>query len=404
MKYDFTTALVRRGHDSAAEDMVGSGAPNAATAPKEGFDYIPMAVADMGFKTCPAIVERIKERLEHPIFGYYRPRQEFFDGILNWQKDRYGVELTQDCIGYEHGVHGGNVTALRVLARQGDRILIHTPIYASFLRNLKDLGYNAVCSPLIQDENGVYRMNFEDMEEKIIANKIHVLLFCSPYNPLGRVWERWELEKMMELCKKHDVYVISDEIWADFAFSGHKHIPLPSISEDAKYRTIAMYAPSKTFNLAGLVGSYHVIHNKYLRDRFEREAALTHYNKMNLFSMYAFIGAYSAEGREWVDELVQVIEGNSKYATKYIREHFEGVSVPEAQGTYVIFLDCTEWCKKHGKTLDELIHAGWDVGVGWQDGRGFGGECHIRMNLAQPSHRVEQAFDRLTKYVFNAEW
>ena len=402
MKYDFTTALVRRGHDSAAEDLVGSGAPNAATAPKEGFDYIPMAVADMGFKTCPAIVERIKERLEHPIFGYYRPRQEFFDGILNWQKDRYGVELTQDCIGYEHGVHGGNVTALRVLARQGDRILIHTPIYASFLRNLKDLGYNAVCSPLIQDENGVYRMNFEDMEEKIIANKIHVLLFCSPYNPLGRVWERWELEKMMELCKKHDVYVISDEIWADFVFSGHKHIPLPSISEDAKNRTIAMYAPSKTFNLAGLQGAYHVIYNKWIRDRVMKESSLTHYNSMNVLSMHALIGAYKPEGHVWVDELRETIGKNVDYAYDYFTTKVEGISVMKPQGTYMLYLDLEEYCKKTGKTLDEVLIAGADHGVLWQDGRPFHRPYAIRLNLAVPFCMLEDAIARLDKYVFGA--
>ena len=207
----------------------------------------------------------------------------------------------------------------------------------------------------------------------------------------------------LEVYTENDCIIISDEIWSDIILEGYKHIPTQSVSDWARQNTVAVYAPSKTFNLAGLVGSYHIIYNKYLRDRVVAKSSKPHYNDMNVLSMHALIGAYKPEGYEWVDELRQVITGNVDYACEYIRTHFEGVEVSRPQGTYMLFLDCTQWCEKHGKTIDELEKAGWDVGVAWQDGRMFHGPCAIRMNLALPLSRVKEAFDRLDKYVFNAK-
>ena len=206
----------------------------------------------------------------------------------------------------------------------------------------------------------------------------------------------------MELFRKHDVYVVSDEIWSDLTLDGHRHIPTQSVSEDARNRTAALYAPSKTFNLAGLVGSYHIIYNPWLRERVEKESSLCCYNEMNVLSMHALTAAYSPEGAEWLDELRQVLGGNVDFACKFIAERFQGVRVSRPQGTYMLFLDCTDWCAAHGKTIGELERLGWDVGVAWQDGRMFHGPCHIRVNLALPLARVEEAFRRLDKYVFNA--
>ena len=180
----------------------------------------------------------------------------------------------------------------------------------------------------------------------------------------------------------------------------HRHIPTQSVSEDARNRTIAFYAPSKTFNLAGLVGSYHIIYNSWLRDRMEKESSLCHYNEINLMSMYALLGAYCEEGEEWVSEMRQVIGENAEFACAFIQEYFPGVKVSKPQGTYMLFLDCTQWCEKHGKTMDELLDAGYEVGVLWQDGRAFHGAHSIRMNLALPFSRVKEAFERLREYVF----
>ena len=401
MKYDFVSILDRKGKDAMALDGLGMVPGMAPDPPKDGFDVIPMWVADMNFPTVPMIPEAIIERAKHPAYGYFSPSEEYFSSIIKWQEIRNGVTgLAAEHIGYENGVLGGVVSAVNVLCSKGDHILLHSPTYIGFTNCLKNNGYNMILSPLKLDEHNIWRMDFEDMEKRIQKHNIHTAVFCSPHNPCGRVWERWELDKFMELCRKYDIFVISDEIWSDLTLEGKKHIPTQMISEDARSRTVALYAPSKTFNLAGMIGSYHIIYNRWLRDRIEKESSLPHYNGMNVLSMHALIGAYKPEGYEWVDELKQVLTINVAYACDYIENHFEGIRVSRPQGTYMLFLDCTDWCNAHDKTIDELLKTGWDVGVAWQDGRAFHGPCHIRMNLALPLSRVQEAFDRLQKYVF----
>ena len=401
MKYDFTSVIDRRGLDAMAVDVAGR--PGGMPAPREGFDIIPMWVADMNFPTVPAATQAMIRRAEHPMYGYFYPREEYFDAIFRWQERRNGVTgLTRDCVGYENGVLGGVVSALNVFCSRGDSVLLHSPTYVGFTGSLTGNGYHIVHSPLVKDGDGVWRMDLADMERKLVAHKIHAAVLCSPHNPTGRVWERRELEEAMELFRRHGVMVVSDEIWSDLTLAGYRHIPTQSVSEDARERTVALYAPSKTFNLAGLVGSYHIIWNKALRDRVDRESRLSRYNSMNVLSMHALIGAYGRSGEEWVDELRQVLTGNVDYACDFIAGHFDGVEVSKPQGTYMLFLDCTRWCEAHGKTLDQLLQAGWEVGVYWQDGRPFHGPCHIRMNLALPLTRVKEAMERLDRYVFHS--
>lgn len=402
MKYDFMSILDRRGKDAIAIDGVGIENGFAPEAPKEGFDVIPMWVADMNFPVVPTIQKEIINRVNHPAFGYFLPTEEYYDSIIKWQVSRNDVkDLNAECIGYENGVLGGLVSALAAFATPGDKVLLHSPTYIGFTGSIEAYGFKIVHSPLIKDSDGIWRMNYEDMDEKLKKENIHVAVFCSPHNPCGRVWEQWEIEKAMEIYKNNDCVVISDEIWSDIILKGHKHIPTQSVSKDAKNRTIALYAPSKTFNLAGLIGSYHIIYNKYLRDRVRAQGARTHYNSMNVLSMHALIGAYKEEGYEWVDELCETITQNVDYACKYIEEHFEGVEVSRPEGTYMILVDCQKWCEKHEKTIDDVIKAGWDVGVAWQSGKGFHAPWSIRMNLALPLCRVKEAFERLDKYVFN---
>ena len=408
MKYDFTTIMDRNGRDALALDVAAAlrrgslGVRDAQI--REGFSVIPMWVADMNFATVPTVQDALARRIAHPAFGYFTPTDAYYDAVLRWHATRFGVKgMTRACIGYENGVLGGVVSALNVFCSRGDKVLVHSPTYIGFTHSLTDNGYRIVHSPLRRDENGVWRMDFADMEEKLRTQKIHAAVFCSPHNPTGRVWERWELQQAMELFAKYDVYVVSDEIWSDLVLAGHHHIPTQSVSADARKRTVALYAPSKTFNLAGLVGSYHVVYEPWLRDRLDREAGLSHYNAMNVLSMHALIGAYQPEGYEWVDELCQVLTENVEYAYHYITSRFEGVSLAKPEGTYMLFLDCTQWCAAHNRTIDELERAGIEVGVLWQDGRPFHGPCSIRMNLALPHALVVDAFDRLDKYVFNPQ-
>ena len=405
MKYDFTSIIDRHGKDASAVESIGHKElwPVIPDAPKEGFDPIPMWVADMNFATCPAVPAAIIERAKHPLYGYFFPSGAYYNAIISWQTERHGFrDLKREYIGYENGVHGCVTSAVETLSAPGDKILLHSPTYVGFAADVEGLGRTSVYSPLKKDENGVWRMDYEDMDAKLKEHHIHLAIFCSPHNPAGRVWERWELEKAMEVFEANQCFVISDEIWADITYTGHQHIPTLMVNDWAREHTVAVYAPSKTFNLAGLIGSYHIIYNDYLRDRVSAHGSATHYNEMNVLSMHALIGAYSQEGREWTDELLQVLEGNCKYACDHIRQHYDGVDVSMPQGTYMLFLDLTDYCRRTGKTLDQVIKAGWDVGVAWQDGRAFHGPCHIRMNLASPLSRIQEAFHRLDKYVFNA--
>lgn len=401
MHYDFTTIYDRHGMDALAVDGVGSMPGFSPDAPKDGVSFLPMWVADMNFATVPTIPQAIAARIQHPLFGYFRPSEAYYKAIIDWQRTQNGVEgLLPEHIGYENGVLGGVVSALNVYCSKGDNVLVLSPTYVGFTSSLENNGYHIIHSELKRDEHGIWRMDYPDMEEKIVRHKIHATIVCSPHNPCGRVWERWELEQAMELFRKHDVMVVSDEIWSDLTMPGYQHIPTQSISEDAKLRTIALYAPSKTFNLAGLVGSYHVIYNKLLRDRVDKESSLSHYDEMNVLSMHALIGAYSEEGRAWLAELREVLQSNIDYVCDFLEAQLPGVTCAKPQGTYMVFVDCTQYCAAHDLTMDTILKRGWDAGVGWQDGRPFHGAHHIRLNLALPHALVIEACKRMKQSVF----
>ncbi len=398
MQYDFTSILDRAGKDSIAVDV---GSKFGSKPRREVFDFLPMWVADMNFPTVPTIQEAVIQRTQHPAFGYFPTAQEYYDSIIRWQKVRNGVEgLEQAHIGYENGVLGCVVSALQAFTAPGDPVLLHSPTYIGFTHCITDNGREIVHSQLKRDSSGVWRMDYEDMDRKLKERNIHFAVFCNPHNPCGRVWTPEEIQKAMEVYRANDVVVVSDEIWSDLILDGHRHTPTQSVSEDAKQRTIAVYAPSKTFNLAGLIGSYHIIYNKYLRDRVRAQSSKCHYNAMNVLSMHALIGAYKPEGEVWVDELCQVLSTNVELMYRYLNDEVEGVSLAKPEGTYMLYLDCEGWCKAHGKTLDELLNDGYEVGVGWQDGRPFHRPYAIRMNLALPTARVEEAIRRLREYVF----
>ena len=396
MPYDFTTVLDRRGMDSIAADIV----PWDVSV-DEGFDAIPMWVADMAYPVAPPVLDAMRKRLEFPSLGYYAMSDEYFDSILSWQRRRHGVEgLEREHIGYENGVLGGVAAAVQAFTAPGEKILVHSPTYVGFTHTVGNLGRVLVHSPLRRDEDGIWRMDYADMEEKIAAEHIHLVIFCSPHNPAGRVWERAELEKAMALFEKYDCLVISDEIWSDIVMPGFRHIPTQSVSEDARRRTIAFYAPSKTFSLAGLVGSYHIVYSRYLRERLVRQSEQSHYNSCNVLSMHALVGAYSPEGERWAEEMIRAVDGNFAYACGFIAEHFPGVKVMRPQGTYMLFLDCHDWCAAHGVPIGELQRRAVRKGVIWQNGEDFVWPETIRMNLALPLSRLREAMERLKQYAF----
>lgn len=397
MEFDFTSLLDRRGRDSVAFDVI----PFEGFTVKEGFEPIPMWIADMSFPVAPAVTAALQKRMEVPNYGYFGLPDEYYESIISWQERRNGVRgLSKEHIGYENGVLGGVSAAIQAFTAPGEAVLVHSPTYVGFTGTAKNIGRRLVHSPLKRDGEGIWRMDYEDMDEKIKRHGIGVVIFCNPHNPCGRAWERRELEKAMEVYAKNDCIVISDEIWSDIIMPGNRHIPLQSISEDARRRTIAFYSPSKTFSLAGLVGSYHIVYNDTLRRRLVRQSDMSHYNSCNVLSMHALLGALSREGERWAEAMIGVIDENLRYACDFIERNFAGVSCMRPQATYMLYLDCSEYLERRGESVKELQRRGVEHGVIWQDGEAFMQENTIRMNLALPKARLEEAMDRLEKYVF----
>ena len=359
MQFDFTTMLDRVGKDAMAVEMLGDEGGFAPGAPLPGYDAIPMWVADMNFPTAPSVVNAIMERAAHPAFGYFRPPKAYYDAIIGWHERRHGVQgLQPEHIGYQNGVLGGLVSACGAFTSPGDSVLVNSPTYIGFTRAIERCGRFLERSPLVRDEMGVWRMDYDDMSRRISEKRISLVVMCSPYNPCGRVWEREELERAAEVFAKHDVVVVADEIWSDLVFPGHAHIPLQDVSPYAREHVLAAYAPSKTFNIAGLIGSYHIIYNEELRDRVTKEGDLTNYNEMNVLSMHALIGGYSSGGREWVKELNRTLEGNAGFASEFIHRNFPQVHTAMPQGTYMMWLDLKEYLERSAQTLDDVLHAG----------------------------------------------
>lgn len=403
MKYDFENLLDRRGHDAIAIDAIGDPkwAGMAPAAPKEGFDPIPMWVADMNFPTAQSIIDAVIARASHPAFGYFADSDEYFSAIAWWHRLRKGVDdISREVITYENGVLGGLVSALKVFAAPGDSVLLHSPTYVGFTGTLTANGYHIVHSPLIRDAEGTWRMDYEDMDRKIREKNIHAVIFCNPHNPTGRVWTQEEVAAAMKVYERNDCAVISDEIWSDLMMNGHAYTPAQSVSPWAKDHVVALYAPSKTFNLAGLIGSYSIIYNPMIRKRVKAIGDKTHYNEMNVLSQHALIGAYSGEGNNWLSQLLPVLSENVNLAYDFVTNRLPGVSVFRTEGTYMMLLDLHDYLQKSGLSQKEVLKKGWDYGIGWQDGHQFEAPESIRLNLASPTARIREAFERMEKYVF----
>lgn len=400
--FDFDSHIERAGHDALALDALGTGAP-APEAPKEGWSALPMWIADMNFAAPPCITDAIAARLAHPTFGYYRPSNAYYQAICTWHREHKGASnLEPEAIGYHNGVLGGLMSTLSAFANPGDTVLVHSPTYIGFTNALTNAGYHLALSPLKRDEQGIWRMDLASMEELLATQHIHVAILCSPHNPTGRVWCKKELEAALALYQKYDCLVVSDEIWSDLTLPGVVHTPTQEVSEWARMHTVGLYAPSKTFNLAGLVGAYDVIYSPYLRDRVRSAASKSHYNTQNVLQMHALIGAYSEQGFAWLSELREVIKRNVDLVLQRLESDpaFAGVESTCPEGTYMLFWDCSGWCERTGKTLDWVLEQAWEHGVAIQDGRPFHGQCHARLNLALPAAELEEALDRLSTHVF----
>lgn len=360
-------------------------------------DIIPMGIADMEFATAPCVIEAVRRRMEHPLFGYFNLDNRFYEAIMNWHgRHFHNEDLRPEHILYQNGVLGGIAAALQAFTLPGDRVLCSGPVYSGFIRTVGDLGRVLCPSMLKPDREGIMRLDLEDMERKILDNKVKAFIFCSPHNPTGRVWDEDEIRDVAVLCGKYHVLLISDEIWADFTPGGKQHIPTAMVSGLAKDITISLYSPTKTFNLASLRCAYAVAYAPWLRDAMEKAAVMTHFNNPNVLSCEALIGAYQ-EGGEWVEQLNRYIRKNQEYVHDYVTSQFSGVRMQMPEGTYLGWLDCSAPSLDFEQILKDMEHCG----VLGNDGASYLAPKHVRLNLACPMSVCEDAMSRLERYVFH---
>lgn len=388
MLVDFDTVPNRRGTNCFKYDFAREmGMPE---------DVLPLWVADMDFPTAPAVLERLHALAEHGIFGYTGVKDAYFSAVHNWYAQRFGWETQRSWLVTTPGVVFAIAIAIRAFTQKGDAILIQQPVYYPFANKVTENDRQLVVNPLIL-KNGRYEMDFVDMERKIADNHVKMLLLCSPHNPVGRVWTKEELLRVGEICQKHGVLVVSDEIHADFTYAGHTHRVFASVKSEFADFTITCTAPSKTFNLAGLQNSNIFIPNRQLRHAYKKELSACGCGGTNCMGMAACQAAYEA-GADWLEQLKQYLAGNLAYIRQFLREKLPDIALIEPEGTYLVWLDL----RKLGLTEQQQRQLIVQDAKLWLDTGtlfGQGGEGFERINIACPRATIEQAMQRLERAV-----
>ncbi|ARI76711.1 MalY/PatB family protein [Halobacillus mangrovi] len=384
----FEEVITRKGTRSVKWDM--------AEQLYQDKEVLPMWVADMDFKTPEAVMKALKERVDHGIFGYTIPDDLVKDHIGNWLKTRHNWDIDADWISYSPGVIPSLHMIIQSLTEIGDHILIQTPVYPPFYSVVKSHGRHVVKNPLTLN-GGQYEIDFDDFEQKIKENHVTMFILCNPHNPVGRVWTKDELEKMSEICLKHNVTIVSDEIHADLVLGSHTHIPIASLSEEANQNTITCLSPTKTFNLAGLQASYIVTANKKMKKALDKQFNNQGMFMLNTLGITAMEAAYK-HGADWLDELKEILESHRDYVMERFHEETNALKVIPNEGTYLLWLDCRE-LNLSQKELKSFMQKKAKVGL--NDGASFGdeGEGFMRMNLAAPRSIVEDGVSRIIQAV-----
>lgn len=354
-------------------------------------DLLPMWVADMDFLTAPCIMEALKDRLEQGIFGYTTRPSSYNESIVNWLDNRFSWKIKKEWLMFSPAVITSISLLIQNLTQKNDKIMIQEPVYSPF-HNIVELNErDLVISPLIKLDDGSYIMDYEDIEAKIKDVKIFIL--CNPHNPVGRVWTREELTRLGQICLKHNVIVISDEIHSDIILKNHKHIPFASISKEFCKNTITCMAPTKTFNLAGLQSSFLVMSNPYYYEVMDRAFSTLDIKRNNAFSLVATEAAYNY-GEDWLDELIKYIEDNVDFAIEYIKTHMPKLKVKKPEGTYLLWVDFNGLNVDEKDLKDALINKG-KVALNSGSSFGIGGDGYYRINLACPRAMVLEALKRI---------
>jgi len=386
MKFNFDEIINRYNTNSIKYDFAQErGKP-------EGL--IPLWVADMDFKTPPCVIDALVKSAQHGIFGYTEAKKEgaYFNAMRKWFSQRLNFEIKPEWVIKVPGVVYAIFAAIRAYTEAQDAVLIQTPVYYPFRESVEVNGRRLVTNPLLY-KDGKYKIDFDDFENKIVENKVKLFILCTPHNPVGRVWKKVELEQMGNICLKHNVLVISDEIHCDFVFPGNKHTVFGAISEEFLNNSIICTSPSKTFNLAGLQTANIFIANSKLRQKFRKEISITGYSQLNTMGLVSCQAAYESGG-EWLDEMLLYLEKNYRYAKDFLTVNLPKIKVIDLEGTYLLWLDMNAYGLTDTE-LDRLIVE--KAGLWVSNGKIFGdeGKGFIRINIACPLSVLEKAFNKL---------
>lgn len=363
-------------------------------------ELLPMWIADMDFMSPRPVIEALKKRADHGIFGYTSLPGSYFEAIETWLQKRHGWSVQRKWICTSPGVVTALSIAVNLFTQPGDGVIIQPPVYYPFFSVIKDNGREVVENPLrliFRDGQLHYEMDFADLKEKIARSRAKMLILCSPHNPVGRVWTRDELEQLAEICMEHNLLVVSDEIHADIIFPPHRHIPFASLAPEVAMRSVTCLSPSKTFNLAGLNISLTLIPNDQLRKAFHSFLRRFVLNSPNLFSALALETAYRY-GEEWLDQLLIYLRENVNYLTRFISEKIPEIRVVEPEGTYLVWLDC-RYLGLGDRELEMFMRK--EAKLALQHGYKFGqgGEGFVRVNIACPRSLLQEGLQRLEEAI-----
>lgn len=355
-------------------------------------DLLPLWVADMDFKVSSYIQEALQKQVEHGIFGYSEVKEDYFEALKGWMKSHHGWEVESDWLIKTPGVVFALAMAVKAFTKEGDGVLLQQPVYYPFSEVIVDNGRKLVSNTLVQNDTGKYVIDYEDFEEKIVKENIKLFFLCNPHNPVGRVWSKEELIRLGDICYKHHVIVVSDEIHADFVFHG-KHQVFVDLKEEYKEIAIVATSPSKTFNIAGLQVSNIFIPNAELRKKIKKQIDAAGYSQLNVLGLVAAKAAYE-HGEEWYQAMHRYVSENIAYTGEFVRERLPGVTLVENEGTYLLWLDFRA-LKLSERELEDLIV---EKAMLWLDsGRIFGtaGKGFQRINVACPRETLKEALTRL---------
>jgi len=354
-------------------------------------EVIPMWVADMDFKTPPFIMEAIRNRAKHEILGYSIRSDSFYSSIINWMQIMHQWKVDKDWISFSPGVIPAFTAAVMAFTLPGDKIIIQPPVYHPFFTSVLNTGRQLIHNCL-KFENKSYSFDFNDLKKKI-DSRTKMIILCNPQNPVGRVWNKEELSELAEICVKNEILIVSDEIHSDLIFKGHKHIPIASISDKIAQNTIATYAPSKTFNLAGLSTSAVIIPNKKHKKTFDNFLNDFHLHGGNIFGNIALEAAY-LHGKDWLQEMLNYLEGNITLIRKFSEKHVDKMDLIEPEATYLLWLDFNK-LKLSDKDLESFLIKKAKLGLNPGTMFGSGGEGFHRMNIACPRSTIMLALNQL---------